>query len=41
VIWVVLHIFRIIGFRNRLVVMINWAWEYFFYYRAERLITRE
>ncbi len=41
VIWVVLHIFRIIGFRNRLVVMINWAWEYFFYYRAEKLITRE
>jgi NADH:ubiquinone reductase (H+-translocating) len=40
-IWVVLHIFRIIGFRNRLVVMINWAWEYFFYYRAVRLITGE
>jgi NADH dehydrogenase len=41
VIWVGLHIFRIIGFRNRLVVMINWAWDYFFYYRAVRLITRE
>jgi len=40
-IWVVLHIFRIIGFRNRLVVMINWAWDYFLYYRAERLITSE
>jgi len=41
VIWVGLHIFRIIGFRNRLVVMINWAWDYFFYYRAVRLITGE
>ena len=40
-IWVVLHIFRIIGFRNRLVVLINWAWDYFLYYRAVRLITSE
>jgi NADH dehydrogenase len=40
-IWVVLHIFRIIGFRNRLVVMINWAWDYFFYDSQVRLITGE
>ncbi len=40
-IWVVLHIYRIIGFRNRLVVLINWAWEYFFYDNQVRLITRE
>jgi len=40
-IWVVLHIYRIIGFRNRLVVMINWAWDYFFYDNQVRLITRE
>jgi NADH dehydrogenase len=41
VIWVGLHIFRLIGFRNRLVVMMNWAWDYFFYDNQVRLITRE
>ena len=41
VIWVVLHIYRIIGFRNRLLVMFNWAWDYFFYENQVRLITRE
>jgi NADH dehydrogenase len=40
-IWVVLHIYRLIGFRNRLVVLINWAWDYFFYDNQVRLITRE
>ena len=40
-IWVGLHIYRIIGFRNRLVVLINWAWDYFFYDNQVRLITRE
>jgi NADH dehydrogenase len=40
-IWLGLHILRIIGFRNRLVVLIHWAWEYFFYDRAVRLITSE
>jgi len=40
-IWVVLHIYRLIGFRNRLVVLINWAWDYFFYDNQIRLITRE
>jgi NADH dehydrogenase len=40
-IWVVLHIYRLIGFRNRLVVMLNWAWDYFFYDSQVRLITKE
>jgi NADH dehydrogenase len=40
-IWVGLHIFRIIGFRNRLLVLINWAWDYFFYDSGVRLITAE
>jgi NADH:ubiquinone reductase (H+-translocating) len=40
-IWVGLHIYRIIGFRNRLAVMFNWAWDYFFYDNQVRLITRE
>ena len=41
VIWVWLHIFRLIGFRNRLAVLINWAWDYAFYDNQVRLITRE
>jgi NADH dehydrogenase len=41
VIWVFLHIFRLIGFRNRILVFINWAWDYIFYENQIRLITRE
>jgi len=40
-IWVGLHIYRIVGFRNRVVVLFIWAWEYFFYDNQVRLITRE
>jgi len=40
-IWVWLHIYRLIGFRNRLTVLINWAWDYIFYDNQVRLITRE
>jgi len=40
-IWVALHIYRLIGFRNRLVVLLNWAWDYFFYDSQVRLITKE
>lgn len=38
VLWLTVHIFKLIGARNRLVVLINWAWDYFFYERAQRLI---
>ena len=41
VIWVFLHTYRIIGFRNRLVVMFNWAWDYLFYDNQVRLITKD
>jgi NADH dehydrogenase len=41
VIWVFLHIYRLIGFRNRLLVFINWAWDYIFYENQVRLITKE
>jgi NADH dehydrogenase len=41
VIWVFLHIYRIIGFRNRLIIMFNWAWDYLFYDNQVRLITKE
>lgn len=36
--WLVVHIVQLIGFRNRLFVLVNWAWDYFFYDRAVRLI---
>ena len=38
VIWLSVHIFNLIGFRNRLIVLINWAWDYFFFERGVRLI---
>lgn len=41
VVWLVIHLIGLIGFRNRLIVLINWTWDYFFYDRAVRLITRE
>lgn len=38
VVWLVVHIIQLIGFRNRLFVLINWAVDYFFYDRAVRVI---
>jgi NADH dehydrogenase len=37
--WLFVHIFFLIGFRNRLLVMIQWAWSYISYDRGARLIT--
>jgi NADH dehydrogenase len=37
--WLFVHIMNLIGFRNRLVVLVQWAWSYFSYQRAVRLIT--
>lgn len=37
--WLFIHVFFLIGFRNRLLVMIQWAWSYFTYDRGARLIT--
>lgn len=34
-----MHIMKLIGFRNRLVVFIEWAGAYFTYQRSVRLIT--
>jgi NADH:ubiquinone reductase (H+-translocating) len=36
--WLAAHVFFLIGFRNRLSVMINWAWAYFSYERHARVI---
>lgn len=38
VLWLTVHIAKLIGFRNRLLVLINWAWDYFFFERAVRFI---
>ena len=37
--WLFVHIFNLVGFRNRIVVMVQWAWSYMTYQRAIRLIT--
>lgn len=37
--WLFLHIFKLIGFRNRLSVMLQWAWAYLTFQRSVRLIT--
>lgn len=36
--WLLAHVFFLIGFRNRLVVMLNWAWSYWTYQRSARII---
>jgi NADH dehydrogenase len=37
--WVIVHIWYLVGFRNRLVVVINWAWAYLAYKQGARVIT--
>jgi NADH dehydrogenase len=39
--WLFLHVFWLIGFRNRLAVMSEWAWAYLTFQRRARLITGE
>jgi NADH dehydrogenase len=39
-VWLFVHLYYIIGYRNRLVVLTSWAWNYAFYDRPIRLITR-
>jgi NADH dehydrogenase len=39
--WLGIHIFFLIGFRNRFVVLFTWAWAYFTYQRSARLIVEE
>jgi NADH dehydrogenase len=40
-IWAGVHILYLIGFRNRILVMMQWAWAYLTYHRGIRLITGE
>ena len=37
--WLSVHIFFLIGFRNRIIVLIQWAWSYFTYEQGAQLIT--
>jgi NADH dehydrogenase len=38
VLWALIHVAKLVGFRNRVLVLVNWAWNYIFYKRAVRLI---
>ena len=38
-VWLGVHLIKLIGFRNRLLVLINWAWDYLFFERGVRLIV--
>ena len=37
-VWMFIHLISLIGFRNKLVVLINWVWSYFTYDNGIRLI---
>jgi NADH dehydrogenase len=39
--WIFVHIINLIGFRNRLAVLMQWAWAYVTFQRGIRLITGE
>jgi NADH dehydrogenase len=39
VLWLVVHILFLIGFRNRALVVFQWAWAYFTFQRGSRIIT--
>jgi NADH dehydrogenase len=39
VLWLVVHILYLVGFANRVVVMVRWAWSFFTHGRSTRLIT--
>ena len=37
--WGVVHVMFLVGYRNRITVMLEWVWSYFVYERGARLIT--
>jgi NADH dehydrogenase len=39
--WITIHIFFLIGFRNRVLVMFDWAYSYLTWHQGARLITGE
>ncbi len=40
-VWMFIHLISIIGFRNKLIVFLNWVWNYFTYDKGTRLIIRK
>jgi NADH dehydrogenase len=40
IMWLVVHLANVISFRSRILVLINWAWDYVFYDRPIRLIVQ-
>ena len=40
ILWLGFHLLQIVTFRSKLVVLVNWAWNYFFYDRPVRLLVR-
>jgi len=38
--WLFVHILFLVGFRNRVVVLVQWAWAYLTFNKGARLITR-
>ena len=38
--WLVVHLVNVVSFRARILVLVNWAWDYLFYDRPVRLIVR-
>jgi NADH dehydrogenase len=39
--WLTIHLMKLVGFRNRFLVLVQWAWNYFTFDRSARLITGE
>jgi NADH dehydrogenase len=39
--WLFVHLMQLVGFRNKLVVLVDWAWQYLFYRPASTLILEE
>jgi len=39
-VWMFIHLISLVGFRNKLIVFVNWMWSYFKYYKGVRLIIR-
>ena len=40
VMWLTVHLINVVSFRSKVVVLVNWAWEYLFYDRPVRIIVR-
>jgi NADH dehydrogenase len=39
--WLLIHVYQLVGFRNRIAVIFNWGWNYMFSKRGARLITEK